>query len=103
VNTTPATLGINRYGARNTTKPVNFYCVAPTATTVVLVGYFNNWDAASHPMERRVAGCWFLQVELTHGHHLYRFLVDGKPAPDPRGTGIAHNDLNEGVSLVAVS
>jgi hypothetical protein len=54
-------------------------------------------------MERRVDGCWFLQVLLTHGHHQYRFLVDGKPILDPHATGVAHNEVNEEVSLVAVS
>ncbi len=103
MNTTQDTPGLNRYGARNTTKPVNFYYLAPTAASVVLVGDFNNWDATSHPMQRRVDGLWFLQVQLTHGHHRYQFLVDGKPVLDPRGTGIARNDLNERVSLIAVS
>ncbi|HWX22618.1 MAG TPA: isoamylase early set domain-containing protein [Candidatus Binatia bacterium] len=103
MNTTPGILGINRYGARNTAKPVNFYCAAPTAASVVLVGDFNGWDATSHPMQRQVDGCWSLQVQLTHGHHRYRFLVDGKPVLDPRGTGIARNERNERVSLVAVS
>ena len=97
------TPGINRYGVRNTAKPVNFYCSAPMATSVVLVGDFNNWDATSHPMQRRVDGFWFLQVQLTHGHHRYQFLVDGNPVLDPRGTGIARNERNEQVSLIAVS
>jgi len=99
----PSTACLNRYGARNTTKPVNFYCSAPTAASVVLVGDFNNWDNTSHPMRRQVDGYWFLQLRLTHGHHRYLFLVDGKPVLDPRGTGIARNDLNERVSLIAVS
>ena len=99
----PSTAGLNRYGARNTTKPVNFYCTAPAATSVVLVGDFNDWDDTSHPMRRQVDGSWFIQVQLTHGHHRYLFLVDGKPVLDPRGTGIARNDLNERVSLIAVS
>lgn len=96
-------LGIKPSGARNTTKPVNFYCSAPTAASVVLVGDFNNWNAGSHPMQRQLDGWWLLQVQLTHGHHRYRFLVDGKPALDPRGTGIARNERNEQVSLIAVS
>ena len=103
MNATPITSGINRYGARTTTKPVNFYYLAPTASSVFLVGDFNNWDSTSHPMQRRVDGCWFLQVQLTHGHHPYRFLVDGKPVLDPRGAGIARNERNEQVSLIAVS
>jgi hypothetical protein len=54
-------------------------------------------------MQRQVDGGWFLQVHLTHGHHLYRFLVDGKPVLDPRGTGIARNERNEQFSLIAIS
>src|SRR5215472_4114238 len=94
---------INPYSARNTIKPVNFYCAAPSARSVYLVGDFNRWDPASHPMRRREDGCWFLEVHLPNGHHRYQFLVDGQPALDPRGTGIARGERNERVSLVAVS
>src|SRR5579872_1516325 len=93
----------NPYSARNTTKPVNFYCVAPSAQSVFLVGDFNDWDPTSHPMQRRVDGCWFIVVQLPHGHHRYQFLVDDKPVLDPQGTGITRNVRNERVSLLAVS
>jgi 1,4-alpha-glucan branching enzyme len=91
------------YSARNSAKPVNFYCLAPQAKSVCLVGDFNHWNPTSHPMEQRVDGWWFLQVPLSHGHHQYRFLVDGKPVLDPRATGVALNELQEEVSLLAVS
>jgi len=42
-------------------------------------------------------------VQLTHGHHQYLFLVDDEPILDPKGTGIARNERNERVSLMAVS
>ncbi len=93
----------HRYSARNTIKPVNFYCAAPSAQSVYLAGDFNGWDPTSHPMQRRVDGCWFLEVSLTHGHHQYCFLVDGKPVLDPKSTGIVRNERNERVSLLAVS
>ncbi len=93
----------DRYEAKNTAKPVNFYCSAPAAQSVYLVGDFNGWNPLAHPMRRQIDGCWFLQVQLTHGHHRYRFLVDGEPTLDPRGTGIARNEQNERVSLIAVS
>ena len=91
------------YSTREMTKPVNFYCAAPRAKSVTLAGDFNDWDPASLPMERRVDGWWFLQVPLTHGHHQYRFLVDGRSMLDPRATGVARNEREEEVSLVAVS
>jgi 1,4-alpha-glucan branching enzyme len=93
----------NPYGAKTTTKPVNFYCAAPSARSVYLVGDFNGWHPTSHPMRRREDGWWFTEVQLTHGHHRYRFLVDEKPVLDPQGTGIARDEHNERVSLVAVS
>ena len=93
----------NMYSARNMTKPVNFFCAAPLAQSVYIVGDFNGWDSTAHPMRRGVDGSWSIQVQLTHGHHRYRFLVDDKPVLDPRGTGIARDELNEKVSLLAVS
>lgn len=103
MNVTYDKLSSERYSARDTAKPINFYCNAPTAQAVHLVGDFNGWDPDSHAMTRRVDGWWFLQVSLSHGHHQYRFLVDGKPTLDPRATGVARNELGEEVSLVAVS
>jgi hypothetical protein len=44
-----------------------------------------------------------ITVELPHGHHRYVFLADNQPHLDPRAQGIARNDKNERVSLVAVS
>ena len=84
-------------------KPVNFFCAAPEASQVFLAGDFNDWNSYSHPMARQKDGSWSLQVALNHGHHHYHFLVDGKPALDPRAMGIARNERNERVSLIAVS
>ena len=93
----------NLTAARGMTKPVNFYYSASPAQSVHLVGDFNGWDPTSHPMRRRVDGWWFIEVQLRHGHHRYRFLVDGKPVLDPQSTGTARNEQNEQVSLLAVS
>jgi 1,4-alpha-glucan branching enzyme len=92
-----------RYSNRGTAKPINFYCRAPGAQRVHLVGDFNRWNPSSLPMHRQVDGVWFLQVTVTHGYHQYRFLVDGKPTLDPGATGKALNEQQEEVSLVAVS
>ena len=92
-----------RYSARNMTKPVNFYCVAPDAGQVFLIGDFNDWETNSHPMKRQSGGTWLLEIPLGHGYHHYQFLVDGKPTLDPRAYGTARNLLGEKVSLLAVS
>ena len=91
----------NSYSARNTAKPVNFYCAAPSARSVLyLAGDFNGWIQLLHPMRlhRREDGWWFIEVPLTHGHHQYHFLVDDQPVLDPQGAGIARNERNERVS-----
>jgi 1,4-alpha-glucan branching enzyme len=92
-----------RYSARIMRKPVNFICKAPGAKRVCLVGEFNNWDPEAHPMERQSDGAWLVQVALHHGHHQYRFLVDGTPELDPRSTGTAKDSAGKRVSLIAVS
>ncbi len=84
-------------------KPVHFYCQAPQARTVSLIGDFNGWNPAAHPMNRQMDGQWYLEVGLTHGHHHYLFLVDGKPTPDTHAMGSVRNQRNELVSLIAVS
>ncbi|MDB6025722.1 MAG: hypothetical protein JWM68_1945 [Verrucomicrobiales bacterium] len=54
-------------------------------------------------MKKQFDGAWTAQVQLNHGHHHYCFLVDGHPTLDPRAQGIARNEKNEKVSLLAVS
>ncbi len=90
-------------GARNMAKPINFFCFAPEAKSVLLIGDFNHWNPTANPMQRRADGWWFLQVPLTHGHHQYQFLVDGTPTLDPYATGVIRNERYAQVSLIAVS
>lgn len=93
----------NRYSAKNMAKPVNFVCVAPQAKEVFITGDFNDWHPTSHPMQRQPDRAWQIQLTLNHGHHHYRFLVDGKPMLDPKAQGIARDHQGEKVSLVAIS
>jgi len=44
-----------------------------------------------------------MQIPLPHGHHHYRFLVDGKATLDPRAQGVARDHQGQKVSLLAVS
>jgi 1,4-alpha-glucan branching enzyme len=92
-----------RYSAKRSRQPVNFFCLAPDATQVSLVGASNDWQAIAHPMERMPEGYWMTRAELTRGHHQYCFLVDGRPVLDLRASGRALNYLNEPVSLIAIS
>lgn len=101
MNTAEPKPNSNPYSARNMAKPVNFYCDAPKAKTVHLEGDFSDWSPLT--MQRRVDGWWFLAVPLTHGHHQYRFVVDGRRLLDPRAAGVGRNGANEKVSVIAVS
>lgn len=89
------------YSAHDSLKPINFFCNAPQAQSVLIEGDFNHWFAV--PMQRRVDGWWHIQVLLCHGHHQYRFLIDGKPALDPAAAGTGRDEGGEPVSLTAVS
>lgn len=98
---TQQTHGPKAYSAKNMAKPVNFYCAAPKAKAVAIEGDFSGW--APLPMQRRIDGWWFVQLNLTHGHHQYCFNVDGKRVLDPRAAGTLRNQENEKVSVVSVS
>jgi 1,4-alpha-glucan branching enzyme len=97
------TLSSRRYSAKQTRHQVDFFCDAPMAESVRLLGDFNGWDLAATPMRRMPDGRWMASLELHHGHHRYLFLVDGEPMLDPNATGIARDDQNNRVSLIAVS
>jgi len=84
-------------------RSVNFFCSSTQAKAVSLVGDFNQWNPATHPMKQMPDHTWMLSVELKHGHHRYAFLVDGVLTLDPRAQGITRNDKGERVSLMPVS
>jgi len=92
-----------RYSAKWNLHRVHFFCDAPQAQQVSLVGDFNYWNPMATPMVRQPDGRWMVSLELPHGYHEYVFLVDGKPVLDPNATGKTRNLLNKQVSLISVS
>jgi 1,4-alpha-glucan branching enzyme len=91
------------YNRNPTLRAVNFVCQAPHAQSVSVIGDFNEWDPAAHPMKQMPDRAWLLSVEFKHGHHRYAFLVDGVLTLDPRGQGVTRNDAGDRVSLMSVS
>ena len=89
--------------SRRPLHQVDFFCRAPQAKNVSLIGDFNNWEPNAHPMTRMPDRVWFIRIELPHGHHQYQFLVDGQPTLDPNAMGKVHNERDEVVSLIAIS
>ena len=92
-----------RYSAKRNLHQADFFCHAPEAKHVFIVGDFNHWNPNATPMSRQPDGCWMVSLELRHGYHQYVFLVDGQRVLDPSATGIARDSHNEPVSLVAIS
>ncbi len=88
---------------REITEPIRFHFLAPAAASVSLVGDFNGWSPAAHPMGRQADGSWFIQVALTHARHYYQFLVDGEPTLDPEAMCSICKERDSKVSLIALS
>jgi 1,4-alpha-glucan branching enzyme len=61
--------------------------LAPTARSVSVIGSFNGWNAAVHPMRRTIDGEWSVTVYLTPGRVVYCFSVDGVMWLDPADEG----------------
>lgn len=64
---------------RTDTTIVRFVLVALGASTVALVGDFNDWNVASTPLDSPADdGVWTIAVALPPGRHQYAFMVDGE-------------------------
>jgi 1,4-alpha-glucan branching enzyme len=60
------------------TNVIKFVLVAPHASTVSVVGDFNDWDAYATPMTRtKTGGTWSVAIRLPAGRHVYAFVVNG--------------------------
>jgi len=94
---------LSRYSAKRNLHQADFFCHAPEAKKVSIVGDFNNWNPNATPMTRQPDGCWMVSLELRHGYHQYVFLVDGKRVLDPEASGRTRDAQNQPVSLVAIS
>lgn len=70
--------------------PVRFNFRAPFATSVSLVGNFNQWDPARDALHGPDAdGAWTIDLVLPSGRYEYRFLVNGSEwVPDPRAQSV---------------
>ena len=68
-----------KYGKTNKTCKVTFELPAEvTARTASVVGDFNDWSPAKHPMMRRRDGHFSVTIALAGERaYRYRFLLDG--------------------------
>ena len=64
--------------ARDTVQLVRFVFVDSGASSVALVGDFNEWTRGATELKRSGApGVWSVSVALTPGRHEYAFIVNG--------------------------
>lgn len=65
-------------------RRVTFSLEDTRASEVILMGDFNGWDPAKHPMKNDGNGTWNKTVIIPAGQYEYKFLVDGRWKEDPR-------------------
>ncbi len=58
----------------------------PTARFVSVIGSFNRWNPAAHPMQRDEEGVWRVELSLPPNLYGYKFFVDGREIDDPMTT-----------------
>jgi Glycogen recognition site of AMP-activated protein kinase len=94
-----ARLKMTRDGAQ-----VRFSLSAPSARQVSLVGDFDGWNPAAHPMRRDPAGDqWIVDVRLPPGRHVFAFSVDGGLRADPSAARAVEDDFGVPSSVIVVS
>lgn len=83
---------------------IQFVFVDPDASSVTLVGDFNDWDPRVDALVRTPAGgLWTVTVPLTPGRHRYAFVVDGRRwSPDPAAPRAVGDDFDTPSSVVTV-
>ena len=97
----PAAARANPEGA----VPVQFTLDLPTASTVAVVGDFNEWNTTAAPM-RQLPGSnvWTATIVLSPGRHVYSFVVNGETwVADPRAPRAADSDFGKPGSVLLVT
>jgi len=85
-------------------ESVRFMLVAPHASSVAIVGDFNDWAAGGTPMSDAVSeGLWAVTVPLRPGRYRYAFVVDGTTwVPDPTAPMALDDDFGRPNSVVTI-
>jgi chromosome partitioning protein len=80
-----------------------FFIHAPEATSVKIVGNFNNWiPADASNMERKEDGTWTKNFFLAPGSYQYRFVVDGKWVEDANNPKFVDNSYGGKNSVIEI-
>ena len=76
--------------------------VVGTATTVSVVGDYNEWNIAATPLTLE-RGAWSVSLPTTQGRHVYAFVIDGERwIADPRAPRATDTDFGRPGSVIIV-
>ena len=83
---------------------VKFVLKSPEASSVAVIGDFNNWDpGASLLRQEGDSGLWTVIVPLPAGRHEYAFMVDGEYwLPDPNAPRTPKDDFDRMNSIMLI-
>ena len=83
---------------------MEFVFVNSSASSVAIVGDFNDWEEGGSPL-RRVSepGVWAITIPLAPGRYHYTFVVDGtKWVADPLAPRTLEDDFGRPNSVITV-
>lgn len=87
------------------TTPIRFTLSESQASSVALIGSFNQWDPNGFEMKPAPNGNgWVLEVELPSGRHEYAYLLDGqKVMADPKAVFTKNDGFGNRNSVILVN
>jgi hypothetical protein len=89
----------------DTVHVTHFMLIAPGASSVTVVGDFNDWDGAATPLRKagNGDGLWSVDLPLPPGRYKYNFLVDGERfVADPIAPRAVDSEFGTPNSVVTV-
>jgi Glycogen recognition site of AMP-activated protein kinase len=82
---------------------MKFVFVNPSASSVAIVGDFNDWEEGGAPLRRMEKGVWTITIPLAPGRYHYTFVVDGtKWVADPMAPRTLEDDFGRPNSVITV-
>jgi 1,4-alpha-glucan branching enzyme len=93
---------MQKNSSKKKTKKIQFSLTADTATSVSLVGEFNNWNPDADPMQKDENERWIKIKMLPPGKIEYKFWVDGEWVQDPENLRTCPNCFGTQNSIVKV-
>ena len=85
-----------------TTPLTRIEYVNPQATSVFIVGTFNDWHPTVTEMLNLGEGRWAKELTLTSGTYEYRLVVDGQWMADPACRNSIPNPFGERNSILTI-